>query len=386
MKIIDRSLVLSVKYEDDPDTYDIRLHRLGHYIDEFVVLNPDVDPRIVECIDLNERSQSLIVWSKDDVWVAKKFHRNWQPRHGWKIYTLTFGILEQNPNLPEIFLPPEFDIQLQNYVAERHYEHIWYLNQSSMKSREKIWVYRYRAHHRIIGTKDMGFISPNLPEKLDVFFLCYDEPNAVMNYDRLLTLCPRAKKISGIKGILNAHKELAAQSETDMFYVIDADAWVLEDFNFDFQPDIFDRDCTHIWLSYNNLTKNVYGNGGIKLLNKKSILAYHHHNQLDYSTNFTSKIKIIDKIGSQHNFASDDYHAWKGAFRETIKLLNSKHDVESKIRLSYWKNIEVTDNNSKFAKLGVDDAERYFNGSNDLGKINDIDWLKKYFQDNYGQE
>lgn len=383
MKIIDRSHVLSVKYNDDPDNYDQRLQRLGGFYEEFIVLNPDVDPKIIDCIDVNEKSHALIVWSKDDIWVAKKFHKNWHPRLGWKIYDLKFGITTKNPKLPSLFPKIDFDIKLENYVVERHYEHVWYLDSKFNPTKEKVWVYKYQSHNNILGTKNMGHISPDIPQRLDVFFLSYHEPNAERNYQRLLEICPYARRVSDIDGILNAHQEIARSSETDMFYVVDGDAWVRDGFNFDFQPDIFNRDCTYIWMSYNKITNTIYGNGGIKLLNKQSVLNFQHDRQLDFATNFTNKIKIMTEIGSENCFASDPFHAWKGAFRETVKLLNQQYDQESASRLAKWKNIEITNDLSKFAALGVEDAERYFASNSELTNINDPIWLKKYFLEYY---
>lgn len=449
MKIIDRNLVASIQYQDDPDNYDVRLHRLGRYNDEFIIINPDIDPKTVECIDFNIQSKSLLVWIKNDIWVAKKFHRNWHPQLGWKVFNLIFGDIIKNPKLSATFPEIEFDISLENYVVERHYEHVWYLDPKFSPKKEKIWVYKYQAHNNILGTKDMGFIEPyinktlevnpvlpsifkvpeldtsdifnfgyehiwyylnksnkiwvykqklidnvkgikdmglilpEIPSLPDVFFLSFNEPNADENWARLQSLVPHAKRIHGINGILNAHIEAANQSLTDIFYVVDADAWVLEDFDFKFQPDIIDRMATHIWFSWNPITDDSYGNGGIKLMYKDNILKYQHSGQLDFATSFSSKIKVISKVGNINKFASDDYHAYKGAFRETVKLLNQQYDQDSVLRLNKWKNIKIIDSLSKFAALGVQDAERYFNGNSELININDPVWLKNYFLEHH---
>ena len=38
--IIDRHKVKSVRWELDPDNYDLRLHHLGKGLEEFIVVNP----------------------------------------------------------------------------------------------------------------------------------------------------------------------------------------------------------------------------------------------------------------------------------------------------------------------------------------------------------
>ena len=58
---------------------------------------------------------------------------------------------------------------------------------------------------------------------LDVFFLSYDEPFADENFELLKMFAPHAKRVHGIKGIFDAHKECARQSKTGHFYVCDAD-------------------------------------------------------------------------------------------------------------------------------------------------------------------
>ena len=41
----------------------------------------------------------------------------------------------------------------------------------------------------------------------DVVMLTYFEPNADENFDNLLKVIPNAKRVDGVKGILNAHKQ-----------------------------------------------------------------------------------------------------------------------------------------------------------------------------------
>ena len=67
---------------------------------------------------------------------------------------------------------------------------------------------------------------------LDVFFLSYNEPFADEHYEKLLPVAPHAKRVHGIKGIYNGHKECARQAMTENFYVIDADAILELDFEF----------------------------------------------------------------------------------------------------------------------------------------------------------
>ena len=67
---------------------------------------------------------------------------------------------------------------------------------------------------------------------LEVFHLSYYEPFADETYEKLKERVPWAKRVAGVKGIFWGHKECAKQSLTTMFYVVDADAILEDDFNF----------------------------------------------------------------------------------------------------------------------------------------------------------
>ena len=71
---------------------------------------------------------------------------------------------------------------------------------------------------------------------LDVFYISYNEDFADENYEMLQVFAPLAKRIHGVKGIFEAHKKAAEQSNTTHFYVVDADAIIEEEFTFKFTP------------------------------------------------------------------------------------------------------------------------------------------------------
>jgi len=467
MKIIDPTLVSTIRYEDDPDNYDQRLYSLGKDHDEFVIVNHIFDKNILQFIETRISSQSVIVWKNGNIWLAKKFKKGWNPDRGWKIIEQELpktGILMKNFDLPNFFNSDKFFNFIQTLNLDPKFEYVWYLNQKYY-NKDKVWVYRYRLNGLILPEKDMGFIdpdedltltwtvnpklpstieflndprtdhsidiwklehdlkyeriwyldpkycktdkiwvmkskinfekslptkdmgvlTPNLPHLLDVFFISYDEPNAEENWQRLKEIAPHANRIHGIKGILEAHKQAALQSFTDMFYVVDGDAWIVDEFDFKFNPGIFDRDCTFIWHSHNPITKINYGNGGVKLLAKQIVLDCDLHS-LDYSTNFSKKIKVIDRISNHNHFASDEFHAWKGAFRETVKLLTNHKTKENKERLDGWKNIQGSDIVSYWAKKGYLDAVDFFQVNKELTIINDFDWLQEFYQMKYEQK
>ena len=69
------------------------------------------------------------------------------------------------------------------------------------------------------------------PKPYDIVFISYQEPNADENYKRILKRFPQCKRIHGVKGIHQAHIEAAKLCNTPMFWIIDGDADIVEDFN-----------------------------------------------------------------------------------------------------------------------------------------------------------
>lgn len=216
-----------------------------------------------------------------------------------------------------------------------------------------------------------------LLESFDIIFISYNEPNAESNWQKLSTLFPRAKRVHGIKGIYNAHKEAAKLAETHFFFVVDADSEICEDFSFDFIPDIFDYPRIVVWSAKNSVNGLTYGNGGIKLFRKdlfdEELSAY-----VDMTLTLgKDKIKFLPYIASINHFDSDPFHAFKGAFRECAKL--SKSGIEAEVRLKMWSMFF----NSEYAKevqLGVELGKKYALENEDISKINDLDWLKEQYE------
>lgn len=178
---------------------------------------------------------------------------------------------------------------------------------------------------------------------LDIIFISYDEPNADKNFNSLRERFPYAKRVHGVKGIANAHLAASKKANTKFFYVVDGDSEVLSTFDFSFKPEVWDENYVHIWHAFNPAIGIDYGYGGIKLFNK-SFFKHMDLNNLDFSTTLTSDINIIEEIASITNFNSDPLRAFRGAFREAVKLtLTIENEdtpkselIEAKNRLKSW--------------------------------------------------
>ena len=76
----------------------------------------------------------------------------------------------------------------------------------------------------------------------DIVFISYNEALADHNYKTLCERFPIAQRVQGVKGIHQAHIEAAKTSVTKMFWVVDADAQIVNDFNFDYDVDQYNTE------------------------------------------------------------------------------------------------------------------------------------------------
>ena len=281
-----------------------------------------------------------------------------------------------NPALSRV----KFNVDYQIPYHDRKYEHVWYLDDSAY-SKEKIWAVRMSAVSSPTGEKEMGMITPLMPDVLDVIFISYYEPNAEENWQRVLEKAPYAKRVDGVKGIFEAHKAAANLASTDMFYVVDGDAWLVDEWQFDFQPGIFDRDCAYVWSSINPVNDLTYQNGGVKLLSKKILMKQKKWTTLDMFTGIMPKIKAEDTISCITRFNVDKFTTWRSAFRECVKL----YTTNQMSKLNAWLKSDVNKPYGEYAALGAKLAYQYAKENKDnhtaLLAINNYSWLEQQFKE-----
>ena len=66
----------------------------------------------------------------------------------------------------------------------------------------------------------------------------------------------------------DSYSQGLAESSFNWFWVIDKDVTVLETFDFDFQPNVFDEGKQHVWQKLNPITNKQYDYGGVSLRHK----------------------------------------------------------------------------------------------------------------------
>jgi len=172
---------------------------------------------------------------------------------------------------------------------------------------------------------------------LDVFFIAMGEEGSEANWQRLLSFAPNAKRVDDVKGIYEVHRACAKLSTTKNFYVVDADAWVLDGFKFHWEPDakalhwdVPETECVIVWPSQNPVNGLEYGYGGIKMFPREPFLENKSWD-IDLSTTIGRATISKEQVGCETRFNATPESAWIGAFRECAKLA-SLTTIKSRIR------------------------------------------------------
>lgn len=219
----------------------------------------------------------------------------------------------------------------------------------------------------------------------DIVFISYYEPNADENWNRLKTRFPRAKRIDKVKGIHQAHLEAAKISSSEMFWVVDGDAQIVDSFNFDYTDP--EKHTVYVWKSKNPVNGLEYGYGGVKLLPTDMTINMDMQST-DMTTSISKQFKSMPDISNITAFNTDPWNTWKSAFRECCKLasrvIDNQNDIETQYRLDAWCVLNENAEYGFYSHLGAQ-AGRYYgehnkNNPDGLKLINDFDWLRSEFK------
>lgn len=223
----------------------------------------------------------------------------------------------------------------------------------------------------------------------DIVFISYQETNADENFARLTARFPMAKRIHGVKGIHQAHIAAAKKCFTKMFWIVDGDAVLTDEFNFSYVVSNWDLDAVHVWRSQNPINDLIYGYGGVKLF-PRTLTINMNTNKPDMTTSITNKFKAMSDISNITAFNTSPFETWRSAFRECTKLaskiIDRQKDDETNRRLHAWCTIGEDRTYGKYAiagaKAGTAYGNRNQNNTEALKKINDFEWLKEQFDGN----
>jgi hypothetical protein len=249
-------------------------------------------------------------------------------------------------------------------------------------------------HRFYFNKKELDIVASN-PKPYDVVFISYNESNADANYEKLKLKRPDAKRVNGVKGVHNAHIAAAKLATTEMFWVVDGDAELVDSFNFDIEYfphyDAGNRSeqilTVCVWASQNPVNDLVYGYGGVKLLPTKLTLEMDTVS-VDMTTSISKKFKIVNQISNISVFNVDEFSAWRSAFRECAKLaskiIGGEYDIETDNRLEIW---VITGKDQPYGNFAIEGAiagktfgQNWWWNDKQMLKINDFDWLKSEFE------
>lgn len=219
----------------------------------------------------------------------------------------------------------------------------------------------------------------------DIIFISYFEPNAEKNWEIVKERFPRSKRIDGVKGIHQAHKRAAKLSFTNLFWVVDADSVILDNFNFDYKVEKDFENSVHVWRSINPVNDLRYGYSAVKLLPKKKVLQI-DEKTVDMTTSISNSFRVVDEISNIAEFNTDEFSTWKSAFREVVKLsskvIERQNDEETNERLKIWCNIGRDRPYGDYCILGANSGYKFAKENpKRLGLINDFEWLKEKFKE-----
>jgi len=220
----------------------------------------------------------------------------------------------------------------------------------------------------------------------DIVFISYQEPNADENFENLKSRFPTVKRMHGVKGIHQAHIAAAKKCFTKMFWVVDGDAVVVDDFDFSYSVDEWDLETVHVCRCINPVNDLVYGYGGVKLLPRKKTIDM-DTTKPDMTTSISTKFKKINQVSNITAFNTDPFNTWRSAFRECCKLsskvIDRQKNTETEDRLNVWCTTGEDQPFGKYAIAGAIAGTAYGEANKKdleaLKKINDFKWLKESF-------
>lgn len=292
----------------------------------------------------------------------------------------------------DLVVKEDFDFSYQATKWDLEYNHVFKngnhfngicLLPKSTNISTKEFKYRF-----FINKKEIDIHASDPKKKgsnFDIVFISYHEPNADENWNRLKTRFPRSKRIDKITGIHQAHIAAAKLVASEMFWAVDGDAQVVDDFNFDYEdPEIH---TVHVWKSKNPINDLEYGYGGVKLLPTDMTINM-DIDKPDMTTSISDQFKSMPAISNITAFNTDPWNTWKSAVRECVKLsskiIKNQNDNETEARLDAWCTVGKE---RPFGEWAIDGAifgqqygQMYKDSVPDLAKINDWDWLKSHFQ------
>ena len=206
------------------------------------------------------------------------------------------------------------------------------------------------------------------------------------NFKKLKKRFPLAKRVHGVKGIHQAHIAAAKKCFSNMFWIVDGDAHIVDEFNFNYEVPNHQLDHVHVWRARNAVNALVYGYGGVKLFPRQMTLDM-DISKPDMTTSISRHFKPIKLVSNVTAFNTDAFSTWRSAFRECAKLsskvIDRQKTGETDDRLKTWTTVGHDRQYGKYALAGATAGMEFgLSSGSDLGLINDFEWLKEQYSAN----
>jgi hypothetical protein len=293
---------------------------------------------------------------------------------------------------PDLIIEKSFNFDYRVDLYDEDYIHVFkngnYFD-GVLLVKKTLTVSSRELSYRFFTNKKEINILASLPAPFDIVFISYFEKYADANFELLKQKMPSANifRVNGVKGIYQAHQEAAKIATSDLFWVVDADAKLVDDFNFSFPQvvchDTYTKQTVHVWRSRNPINGLIYGYGGVKLLPRLLTLKM-DMSKPDMTTSISPQFKSLPEISNITAFNADPESTWRSAFRECCKLasrvIDGQVDSETEDRLNIWCELQEDAQYGFYAYLGALAGRAYGrkNAGNipALSKINDFNWLQ----------
>ena len=225
---------------------------------------------------------------------------------------------------------------------------------------------------------DLLYHSINM---IPIYFLYTNEANLNENWERLQTKSKDAQAVAAVGNIFESHKHIASLCEGDRFYVVDADSWIVDSFDFNKNIELTPRSVA-VFRSKNPVNGLIYGHGGIKLFSK-DCFSVERLSSPDMTTSLADSYIKLNILATEHRFNYNPYSTWRTAFREAVKLSaginKNNNDQESQERLTMWCEAGLETQYGYFAIQGARQGCKWASEDYDAMKVNDFKWLKNKF-------
>lgn len=207
---------------------------------------------------------------------------------------------------------------------------------------------------------------------LDVVYISNGEPDADRWYEHLTAVLnqkspvvdfPRFSnklhRVSNVDGRVAAYQAAARASTTHWFFAVFAKLEVDWNFDFDWQPDMWQEPKHYIFNAKNPVNGLEYGHMGMIAYNKRLVL---ENNNPGIDFTLSQLHTTVPKLSGVAHFNQDPWTTWRTAFREVIKLrmfMDLNPTLETEYRLETWCN-EAQGIYSNYSKQGAQDAMAYY--------------------------